>query len=66
MKKLKVYLDTSVISHLQADDVPEKMEITNNLWKQIQTVVIKHVFQKWFYRSFQTVMKKNGKTCLGR
>lgn len=24
MKKLKIYLDTSVISHLQADDVPEK------------------------------------------
>ena len=37
MKKLKIYLDTSVISHLQADDVPEKMAITNDLWKQIQT-----------------------------
>jgi hypothetical protein len=28
MKKLKIYLDTSVISHLQADDVPEKMAKT--------------------------------------
>ncbi len=37
MKKLKIYLDTSVISHLQADDVPEKMNITNDLWKQIQS-----------------------------
>ncbi len=37
MKKLKIYLDTSVISHLQADDVPDKMAITNDLWKQIQT-----------------------------
>lgn len=37
MKKLKIYLDTSVISYLQADDVPEKMAITNELWKQIQT-----------------------------
>lgn len=37
MKKLKIYLDTSVISYLQADDVPEKMAITNDLWKQIQT-----------------------------
>ena len=36
MKKLKIYLDTSVISHLQADDVPDKMVITNELWKQIQ------------------------------
>jgi len=32
MKKLKIYLDTSVISHLLADDVPEKMDITKKLW----------------------------------
>jgi predicted nucleic acid-binding protein len=36
MKKLKIYLDTSVISYLQAEDVPEKMSITNDLWIQIQ------------------------------
>ncbi|MBC7765936.1 MAG: PIN domain-containing protein [Hyphomonadaceae bacterium] len=36
MKKLKIYLDTSVISHLQADDLQEKMNITNDLWRQIQ------------------------------
>ena len=23
MKKLKIYIETSVVSHLQADDVPE-------------------------------------------
>lgn len=28
MKKLKVYLDTSVISHLTQEDVPEKMADT--------------------------------------
>jgi predicted nucleic acid-binding protein len=33
MKKLKIYIDTSVISHLQADDVPEKMTITHEFWK---------------------------------
>ena len=32
-KKLKLYLDTSVISYLLQEDVPEKMEITNRLWK---------------------------------
>lgn len=36
MKKLKIYLDTSVISHLQADDVPEKMAATHKLWKEIK------------------------------
>jgi len=36
MKKLKIYLDTSVISHLDAPDVPEKMEDTLRLWSQIQ------------------------------
>ena len=32
MRKLKLYLDTSVISHLFADDVPDKMEDTKVLW----------------------------------
>ena len=32
-KKLKLYLDTSVISYLLQEDVPEKMEITNHLWR---------------------------------
>lgn len=32
-KKLKIYLDTSVISYLLQDDVPDKMEITNQLWE---------------------------------
>ncbi len=36
MKKLKLYLDTSVISHLDAPDVPEKMADTLVLWKEIK------------------------------
>lgn len=34
MRKLKLYLDTSVISHLQQEDVPEKMHETLELWEQ--------------------------------
>lgn len=37
MKKLKIYLDTSVISHLEQNDVPEKMEQTKKLWEILQT-----------------------------
>ena len=36
MKKIKIYLDTSVISHLLAEDTPEKMADTRKLWKQLQ------------------------------
>ena len=32
MRKLKLYIDTSTISHLFADDTPDKMADTNNLW----------------------------------
>jgi predicted nucleic acid-binding protein len=32
LKKLRLYLDTSTISHLFADDTPDKMEDTNKLW----------------------------------
>ncbi len=33
LKKLKLYLDTSVISHLFADDTPDKMVDTNRMWE---------------------------------
>ncbi|MCL2617973.1 MAG: type II toxin-antitoxin system VapC family toxin [Defluviitaleaceae bacterium] len=32
MRKLKLYLDTSTISHLFAEDTPEKMNDTHILW----------------------------------
>lgn len=35
-RKLKVYLDTSVISHLIQKDVPEKMADTRKLWQMFQ------------------------------
>lgn len=36
MRKLKIYLDTSTISHLQQEDVPEKMRETLELWEQFK------------------------------
>jgi predicted nucleic acid-binding protein len=36
MKKFKIYLDTSVISHLKQDDVPEKVADTLKLWDDIK------------------------------
>lgn len=35
-EKLKIYLDTSVISYLAQDDVPEKMASTRNLWEKFK------------------------------
>ena len=37
MRKLKIYLDTSVISHLDQNDVPEKMEQTKKVWNILKT-----------------------------
>ena len=36
MKKLSIYLDTSVISYLDAKDIPEKMRDTITLWEDIR------------------------------
>jgi predicted nucleic acid-binding protein len=36
VNKLKIYLDTSVISHLDAPDTPEKMEDTLRFWDEIK------------------------------
>lgn len=32
MRKMKVYLDTSVISYLKQEDAPERMRDTLTLW----------------------------------
>jgi predicted nucleic acid-binding protein len=37
MKKLKIYLDTSVISHLQHEDAPERTEETLLFWEELKT-----------------------------
>jgi hypothetical protein len=37
MKKIKLYLDTSVISHLDAPDTPEKMADTVALWEDLKS-----------------------------
>jgi len=36
MKKIRLYLDTSVISHLDAPDTPEKMADTLMLWEVLK------------------------------
>lgn len=36
MRKIKVYLDTSVISYLPQEDSPERMKDTLELWKDFE------------------------------
>ena len=36
MRKLKVYLDTSVISYLRQEDAPERMRDTLKLWERFE------------------------------
>ena len=35
MNKINIYLDTSVISHLEAEETPEKMQDTVDLWQEL-------------------------------
>lgn len=35
MNKIRIYLDTSVISYLEAEDTPEKMQDTINFWQEL-------------------------------
>jgi predicted nucleic acid-binding protein len=39
VNRAKIYLDTSVISHLQAPDTPEKMVDTLRLWRDLEAGV---------------------------
>lgn len=36
MKRAKIYLDTSVVSYLKADDTPEKMKDTLTFWEELK------------------------------
>ena len=58
MKKLKIYLDTSVISHLDQQDAPEKMADTLKLWEDIKLglydVCISDVALDEIYKCSQT------------
>lgn len=36
MRKLRIYLDTSVISHLDQQDNPEYMQITKEFWEELK------------------------------
>ena len=36
MKRLKLYFDTSIVSHLDAPDVPEKEADTKRLWERVK------------------------------
>lgn len=66
MKKLKIYLDTSVISHLQADDVPEKMAITNDLWKQIQAGRYKACISEMVLQELSNCYEEKRQNLLGK
>ena len=57
MKKVRLYLDTSVISHLDAPDTPEKMQETLTLWEDIKAekyeIVISPVVAEEIYKCDQ-------------
>ena len=46
MKKTRIYLDTSVISHLDAPETPEKMRDTLRLWKKVKRGVYEVVLSE--------------------
>lgn len=43
MNKIRIYLDTSVISHLSVDDTPDKMQDTQHLWRLLRSGQFKAV-----------------------
>ena len=62
-KKLKMYRDTSVVSYLLQEDVPEKMEITNRLWelfKQGQFELFKHIVNIRTIRGVRAITNLKG------
>jgi predicted nucleic acid-binding protein len=44
MRKRKIYLDTSIISHLKQEDVPDKMADTHMLWNELKNSVLYEIY----------------------
>ena len=49
MKKLKIYLDTSIIGYLHQETQPEKMADTQKLWEQIKNGVYEVVISELLF-----------------
>jgi predicted nucleic acid-binding protein len=49
MKKLKIYLDTSIIGYLHQETQPEKMKDTQKLWEQIKNGVYEVVISELLF-----------------
>ncbi|MDR3171966.1 MAG: PIN domain nuclease [Treponema sp.] len=62
MKKLKLYLDTSVISHLDQEDAPDKMAETRLLWDRIKAGVYDVVISDIDIRELNDCDDKKRKT----
>ena len=46
MKKIRIYLDTSIPSFLFADDSPEKQEVTIQFWSMLRLGVYESVLSE--------------------
>jgi hypothetical protein len=66
MKKLKLYLDTSVISHLDQKDAPDKMAETRLLWNKIKAGVYDVVILDVDIRELNKCDEKKRNTLLYR
>ena len=49
MNKIKVYLDTSVISYLDQKDAPERMKETHDVWEIFRKGYYRYIFLTWWY-----------------
>lgn len=58
MKKLKLYLDTSLINHLKANDVPEKMFSSLKLWNEIKVDKYEVYISSWLHLKLRIVQNQ--------
>lgn len=53
MQKIRVYLDTSVISYLDQQDAPEKMEQTKKVWNLLQSSIYEVVISDLVFEEIE-------------
>ena len=59
MNKIKIYLDTSVISYLDQQDSPERMKETQEIWEFFKKGSMRYTFPMWWcMRSINAAWRK--------
>lgn len=63
MKKISLYLDTSVLNFYSAEDSPDEMKATKELLAEVKMVNMKHSSQRLCLKKYRRLRRQRKENC---